>query len=457
MSSEQQVHSGEWWLAEDPKKKYPGTATFRPGNGWSLRFFGAVPSAQTELAQTLPAVVIHGTTDEFKRLTFPRAVVNGIGDPLFSEAAASTSASARGALVGREYSEDLTFDRFVIGSKPLAHWARRRGMISFDASEEGRHAFSIEEPEAVEISLDTGLLRLEYSAHGKVSLIGFDQTMSTGWSYQPRESADIRTFVNTVFRPLEYLQVILTGHHLGRATVSVFSGQRGWRWISGSTRLDDPDLERRFEWPLPIHEIPELPGLVQKWFSLFNEVGDALHPLMSVFIDEVDHKLETSLLLLFHGVEGYHRRRSLFSDEVVSKEEHRTRIAELTEGKSDAVRDWAAERLRHTNQPSFADRIRELIDYAGPIGDEIAGSPRFASMARDYRDSLAHGLEVGRRRKEHWIGDMHRISRKLTELMRVCLLRDLGLSSEEAATASRRLPSTQFAIAYTPEHWSPSE
>jgi hypothetical protein len=451
--AEATVHVGNWWLEDNPNIKYPGSATYDVTNGWSLELIGGLHTEDVPLGSPLLASVIHGRTSDFHSITFPRAFVQGSPWPLPESAEATFSASAPGALVGRRAPERLEFEAVTISSPAITSWARRSGAIEMAEAGDGQRGFTIRVPEDVEIPLDNGRLVLRYSARGNISLSAVSQQIVTEWHYEPERPADIYSLLESVYRPLDYLHVVATGSHLGPPGINVWQGRDSWSWKSDRLRDDRPHIDRHWQWPLPIGLIEDLPRTVSTWFQLFTELGTALHPLMSVLTDDTPHKLETEILLLCHAVEGYHRRRGIFGQTQVPPEEHERRLEALLEGQPKAIRQWARPLLRH-NQPSFRSRLEDLVNYVGPIGEEITGSEQFLSTTRRYRDTLAHGLLDGEAESSReWFDGMHGVSIKLQELMRVALLRDLGLSGVEAAEAARRLPSVELAIAYTPAQW----
>ena len=91
----------------------------------------------------------------------------------------------------------------------------------------------------------------------------------------------------------------------------------------------------------------------------------------------------------------------------------------------------------HCHEPSFAERVDEVVAKAGPLFAEAVGDARkWRSWVRNARDSVAHrGPKMIDVDKE-WRTTI-RVTRTIEWLMILVLLRDLGIDDEVVASGVR--------------------
>jgi hypothetical protein len=168
--------------------------------------------------------------------------------------------------------------------------------------------------------------------------------------------------------------------------------------------------------------------VIVAWFRIRRQLGP-VWPLLFGTLERPSLPLENQLLNLTAFVEGYHR--TLHDDPPLSKEVHTSAVEAmlgvLPESRFQGIYEPA---LRFANSQTQRMRARWMAERA------VAALPRwnldideFVGALIDTRNWLTHWGQRGRRVQE--AGGMALLCRRLELVIRVNLMRDLGLTSEE--------------------------
>jgi hypothetical protein len=167
---------------------------------------------------------------------------------------------------------------------------------------------------------------------------------------------------------------------------------------------------------------------VRAWFQKYDAVG----PLYQLYFGTVRSPwmyVEHRFINMFQALESHHRRTCVQPVERLDQHEARVqRILGLVTEKKD--RKWLENRLRHSHEPTAADRIRELVrlvDAAWLLDDDAI------RLAGDFRNFVTHydpKVENRLPPKADRSRLMHDLGVRLRVLCEMLLLYELGFSNE---------------------------
>ena len=101
------------------------------------------------------------------------------------------------------------------------------------------------------------------------------------------------------------------------------------------------------------------------------------------------------------------------------------RIVDAIEDRAD--RAWLKQQLAYSHLPTFADRLNQLLDQAGVAFVPYRGSRRqLVKVIKDMRNMIAHTRDD----LERDPSAMFRLASTLDLLLRIVLLREMGISDK---------------------------
>lgn len=190
------------------------------------------------------------------------------------------------------------------------------------------------------------------------------------------------------------------------------------------------------------------PQLIPTWLQLQDKLELAGDVFFGTRYAPASY-LETRFLSIAQAVEGYHRR--CFSNEDIPAEEHSRRLEEVLSAILEQHLEWAGSKLKYANEPSYARRIKELIKTTDPLLRQLLGkTSRFARAAvqsRNFYTHLKQESEDAVARGE----DLFWLTEKLSWLLRVRLLLDLGFTHKHCAELLERNRAFRWAVAARPD------
>jgi hypothetical protein len=169
--------------------------------------------------------------------------------------------------------------------------------------------------------------------------------------------------------------------------------------------------------------------LLARWYETSSKFHDVLVLLLAPYYAPFifsDHRYAST----FQSAEAL--ANSLFAPSEKSKSAHRARVAAIVDAAVAANVDdedisWARRVLQPRNDRPLADRISELVDSLGVIGERVlAACPRFAVFVARARVGVSHPAQMGLSNVErYWLGDV------LTWIVRAKMLIEAGLPLAE--------------------------
>jgi hypothetical protein len=171
-----------------------------------------------------------------------------------------------------------------------------------------------------------------------------------------------------------------------------------------------------------------LPNLLHAWF----EGQDKIRPLYDLYFGTVRSPsmyVEHRFLNMFQALESYDRRT--YVQESEREKEHQQRLDRIMNGVDSGDRKWLKGRLKHSHEPTAADRIRRLV--ARLHADWLLDN-KDVTLAVDFRNFYTHfDLDVEQRLppKKERTRNLHNLAVRLQILCEITLLDAIGFSSDE--------------------------
>jgi len=188
------------------------------------------------------------------------------------------------------------------------------------------------------------------------------------------------------------------------------------------------DISNRFE------------TFLRKWF----EIADSLEPTVNLYFATLYTPymyLEFHFLSLIQAIESFHRR--IFKGEYMSDEDYkRIRSLLVNAIPPDEVgndhKQSLKSRIQYGNEFSLRTRLKEIFEeYKENLKEFIENTNAFVNGVVDTRNYLTHYEEDPTKHVDS--GDaLYELTKKLRILLEICLLRELGFSSDEIKNMFKR-------------------
>ena len=178
----------------------------------------------------------------------------------------------------------------------------------------------------------------------------------------------------------------------------------------------------------------DIEAIFRKWWRVSQELSGVCGPYFGYMYNPHQY-LEYQFLSLAIALEQYHRLR--FNNCVLPKEDHKRKIEEILEAAPEEHRKWLQEKLIWSNEPSFKERVEEIIQTLRGSPElkthceKIVSDPeKFAKVVRETRNYFVHRTEPPKesRRKRICRGrKLYILCQKLKTIVEICLLREIGI------------------------------
>jgi hypothetical protein len=179
-----------------------------------------------------------------------------------------------------------------------------------------------------------------------------------------------------------------------------------------------------------------LPGgfgpTIERWIARAEVL---LHPVYRLYLGTVYDPqifLEQRLLSLVQALEAYPRRTTAATD--LPEDEHEKRLEAILGAVPEGHREWLEGKLRYSNESNLRKRINDIFEEHPQTSDSVVGisnkdKKSFVNVidTRNYRTHFDENLEGRAARGE----DLHRINHKLSHLMEMCLIAEIGFEEDD--------------------------
>ncbi len=451
-------YSGSWYLPNS-EKRVSGDLTFSDASGLRLNLDEPF---QEKMGDHL---IILGVTEEGKSITLYdclltnfRSVATELSDGKMLDYK-TEGYEVRVAFIGAQFSDaqEMRFHHAQVQYDYLPDFVQRHGFkTNLQTTKEGipqRYELTYEFPETTVATTPQATITIGYALEREGDLLnglvlrqsplleiewGMDLThkeLDSQWIHPLR---DLISFATKRPNSVTALRVYcknkvktLTNYTTGRnysseIPIEIFYQQRyhGQRqnyllstdkllFTLQSERISDQLSEVLSNW-LDINSADKLADVCNLFFSVL--YAPDLYP-------------EMKFLNIAFSAELYHRKR--FSNEILPESEHKARVKSIVGSAPAEHREWLNNVLFFSNEPPFRDRIDQLIEETKEVVSPLfSDKDYFVCKVKDTRNYRVHNdprLETKAAKGE----ELDWISEVLSFLVQTCLLKELGLSSQE--------------------------
>ncbi|MGF1598084.1 MAG: HEPN domain-containing protein [Acidimicrobiales bacterium] len=451
---EDQPFDGRWWWPGDADLVVGGRL-FRDGGFWHLAllgWLGPYSSADSEL--DVPDV-LHGqvgtTPFTLLDLVYQGSTRGGQERPY------RTSIIANRVLAGAHVFADTRFNSASVRLANLNEWANRRPWeFSFDRVDDRREeSVAFSEPPPLTAQLPGAGVQLwrNWGRSGgglsdvKLSsseIIHFD--LETPRSLEEVEHEWVRPFRHLLELaasarcPVIELTLTLERDSNYPDLVTVFS----------AVGDQHSEVKQSFFFLFTLEEV-DFSEVVEAWWELHSDLG--IVPDLVAELRKSDRHGGALFLTAASAVEGYHRHRNRRRK---ATPDHKRRLAGILDSAPVADREWLREKLRFSHEPTFADRISEVVLYAGPMFADLVGDlESWIQWVKNSRNSVAHRDPKMNRPEDDWKTTIW-VTESIRWLMTLVLLNELGVPADIVEGGVRRergLAGTRRALQSVQPRW----
>jgi hypothetical protein len=436
---------GKWWLPAQEDDRIDGTLTYSPADGAILELagaFGALPGLLASGSFPAPRIIL-GTTASGEYITLLNCA-----QKRWHTAGTYLTSSYRVEVVfvGAHFQshDEIEFESLYVHYSHLDSWA---GFHYFEHTrEEGATMVSYRNPRPIVAYVGDGLA------------VSVDPAVSEqGEGSPPRRvilEADSRvrirrgepTHLDRFLRPMRLTQVFLslgvgaavhpvavTGVHLEMPDDAAIPRCVGIHWqpavavaaqralFPSEMMFTLPDISDRFE------------RFLRNWF----QTAELLGPVVDLYLAalaETGIYAEHRFLTLCQALESLHRRRH--GGHYLSRDEYGPAYVQLIH----AIPDWIAPdhrtaleaRLKYGHEYSLRKRLTDIFSAHDPVLREVfLDPPSFINKVVKTRNYFTHYDEEDEQDAATGGLELHRLASNLRTLIEVCLLSEIGFTSEE--------------------------
>ena len=458
------ITTAQWWRPNRPERRLSGVIYNDAERGWVLRLAGTFQELpEGAPGQPVPVVpaddypVLLGLTSQGKFLTLFDCRVVRSTFPGWPNPSMEISPSIIVHDVHFHNQDDFRLTSLSIRYSNVDKWAATSG-FSIPAPKSKPYSLSVQytNPESIKATLPEGLT------------VGVDFT-TTGPSLTiPQTDLNIsqRAWLTVAsVEAVAYSELLLTISMLSDLiTLGVGQPVRPLDVEATCNARQDPDGEptpTRFriihtaepiapivpdvdirEMLFNLSHIRERFGdMVLTWFTQYEK----LKPLYDLYFATVRSPkmyLEHQFLNMFQALESFDRRCYVHSPEKLKA--HQERLDRILNGADTADRKWLTRQLRHSHEPTAADRILRLVQQvkAEWLFDDAKNDIQLAAALRNFHTHFDADVEARLPTKKDRLLSMYNLAVRLQILCELILLTGIGFTVEEACQrvkATRRL------------------
>jgi HEPN superfamily Apea-like protein len=195
-------------------------------------------------------------------------------------------------------------------------------------------------------------------------------------------------------------------------------------------------------------------SVLRRWFECDERVQPVLDLYFAV-ISNRDASCQVQFLLLAQAIEVYHARSKTsngFRSTVLSPSEHKARLKLILDATPSDLKDWLKEKLAYSNQMTLRERIDDILNLHRDESARLTGKLKdFADKLRESRNYYTHyGEDLWQSGKVAKGPELTEIRFIIEHLLKVCLLKELGLQGTPIERVLAQNASAKFIHLETP-------
>lgn len=445
--------SGQWWIPAEPQRTVAGTLRFSPMQGFTMELVGAFKDV-TELQQTATYPLIIGVAptrlvtlydcmEAGTQLTFPGLITQRI--------------SPSYGFIGAHFADpsELNFHVMEAQFSYLADWT---GISALQVSMQQRvprgeklYEVSYALPPELKVEVPGASIGLSHSFRSEGDVL---REITVRQSVSLRvEVANELFFEDWLARyvfPLRNFLSLATDRPNHITDILFYSKEKTMITSKGEVRpipirvvfrqpFFEPIEKRRlspFDMMFALDDVKDNFELIlTRWLELSEALAEPLDLFFAVQYDRRMH-LGHQFLNVVQAAEAYHRQ--CIRNEVLPKDDHEKRVKAILSSVPAEHTIWLEDVLNYTNEPRLRQRLKDLIDRAGPAGVRLVGDVgRFIQRVLDTRNFLTHRDPDLADRAAHG-ADLYWLTKKLSFILQASYLAELGLAVNQIAELFER-------------------
>lgn len=328
------------------------------------------------------------------------------------------------------------FDRISFRLDNLNQFTNRR---SFKTSHAPGDIFTVTHSVVPDLvaQLDGANVMISPTTERSVGLNRIELTSTECFYIELSERRSLEELMYKYIRPLRYLITLATAtdcgiHDLWVADTKTLEEDRHGYFEVHLWKSKPEDLTRRVVNPnmrFSLHSDirrPTFPfeDMVPRWFQISEKYGPALDLIFSLRTS-VGY-LESKVFAIASALEAVHQK--LFPEAGKRTPEQNMRLQEILGCAPSAHVEWLRKALANSHQPSYSQRVRELLNYAGePMARTISKLNEWVILVANARNGIAHARGVN----DDEIVRTINLMRSIQMLAEALLLKELGLTASE--------------------------
>jgi hypothetical protein len=452
---------GEWWLPDAESEKLYGTLRYCQSE-IELEVSGtfddvSLPDQPAGASRFKDHACIHGLSNDGQKFSLLRAHAISLS--------ATTKYSAFHVIADKHIPAlgDLKLREVSFYCRHLEVFiARRLFAVNTDGQGENFKSLSVQyvQPPKIEWRIEEIGSSLAIQASLNRSSSPYEQWHKlharSFVTVTPDSPQDLDWFIRRIWR-FCYLLTLVTDEVVWPTGVEVcLDGDKypGWHLYKSAKTIDDAEhVTPVFLFHLG-HLLDNFGGILSKWYSVSETMLDAIHLTMDAQRNP-EHSTHGRFLLLAHAVEVFSRATT--SSEYMSPADYeavktamKSAIPAIVER---SHRDSLKKRIEYGNEYSFHKRVRTLIQSLSPAAQEIVcrDPVAFSRGISDTRNYYTHFTDE-LRLKTLSPPAMYWASEKLSFLVRIVLLRYLGIEEDVIVARMKGHHRLLQRIFYSQEH-----
>jgi len=434
---------GQWWLPENPERSVGGQLRWSVDGAAELSIAGGLADPDAGAGLDVD-VVVHGRSDEGKRMTILGAYMRAGRTIGLSEEAIPTSQlwGFGTLLVGAHVvGPDETYASASLVADHLEQWAAFPPPTVVREPPYDKVRLEMRFPDSLEALCDNDRVTLGVShrEHMSRNPAVAEVVAEVELGFRPSESLTLSQIWRQFVTPMLFFLTIATGE-VSRTRRLTLSLRGDWptstvdvydaRWRSAG------DKEASFwEFLIQRGDIEDFGDTICRWIRLYNR-----HPelLLAFFATPYAPAMyaEESFTRTVHSLEAWHRAEvdgTVFPVDVF----HGLIARVEATAANDAEREFLRVRLQHANSPTLKQRLDAMIELSPPsVRGLLAQMPKLTRKVVNTRNKYAHGLS----NVAPVLSDLETVwaTTTLTLLFYSLLLGELGFPHERAESLLMR-------------------
>ena len=440
-------YKGIWWLPDKPEKQISGTLRFAPTEGAVLELIGSFKDPQ-DMNKRLEPEIILGVSSNGKNITLHKCFEtrSTLSFPGFQ----TSSFYANVVFVGVHFqkAEEIKFKNLSIHYLHLDEWVNISGFDIKHLKEEKEVIIKYKLPEPFQADISDEL-KISINIRAAVPLPSFVQKeatikQKTEIKVETSEDKPFEDYRKTMYHIQNFLTLGITKlvHPLAIEGITevdkeMINDKSHYPPVEIFYRLSDilkvPKTLPPFDMLFTFKDISgRFESFLRKWF----EIVDLLEPIYNLYFGTLYNPrmyLEHRFLSLIQAIESFHQH--IYEGEYLSDENYKkvydALVNAIPSGVKTDFKESLENKLKYGNEFSLRKRLKEILDkYQEILNVFIENKNTFIEKVVDTRNYQTHHDEDLKERSTSG-KELYRLTQKLKILLEICLLTELGFSSEE--------------------------